>query len=358
MGTQRQFKTTIEDSLLDVMHQRAIERMKKYGNLLEHFGEPWIDKMFATNFELGISPMLDFFMVADAMLADKVLSTMDCVVGSFDSSNKAFLEKIQRLKEYLPFRQMRQYFVANLLELYVSQYLKKNGFDSELRLKAGADLLVQTKMGSVDVEITVRNKSLLQHELKDILRRCLPPSVRDSYRVETIGQFGSDNEFYSGMASLLTKLEEVTGQPENFDVVVGENNQVRFSFEHTKIGYIAESAAANFASHEYVFNEIGYKLRDKQANPNQTGGTTPTIVIVEAGDMPYSPELAIMDYFTKDIEYPRGKIPENIEVAVMYWFTVERIEPWYAIGTSNLHSSSRLIDPGLLGTLGVKTVGN
>lgn len=349
----KEFSTNWSNEEFDYLFNVANEQISKYATLNKYFTKEWLTGSFNTRFDKGIPPMISFLTHPRL---EPTLAVMDQVFSAFDNSDKEFMDKVHRIRQYLPYQTMSNYFNSTLLELYLHCYLLSQGIDCSFRQGAGADIEVRSNQGIIDIEVTTRYNNLLDEEFRDLLIRCLP-RITQNYRVKVRGRFESSKSLYLGMTDLQKyAADEITLKDKKNIIELGLKKEVTIQIDRVPdgCGGIVNVDMPHFIGAEMVHKQVGYKLRDKAGNSNQTGTGRPVIVVVGASNIDDSAALAIMNDYKLGGQYSSSDIPSKIDAVSMYWHTLDAIKPARVLGTLNKPASSAIVDTNILKTLGIK----
>lgn len=325
-----QWRTTVKKTVSD------------YEKINSVFDEQWIDDLFNERFNNGIHPMISLLLINS-----HALKGIEKVFTFLDLENKVIKETIRVIKQNLPFQSMYTNFNSRMLEFYVYSYLLSKNIKCTFRKGAGADLVVETDQGTIDIEITNRFQDLVHKEFDDFMLRCII-----NFCVKSSGEFKEKSTMEKAVKEIL----------EHIDI---SNTETPLKFDNVLItltpgpGIHRNFIVPHFINKDSLHSQIGYKVNEKSNNSNQTGNGRPVIIVVGMRNITDSSALDISNnYYGMDLRYPHEKIPHNISaVSILHWTNWVDINPSMALGSINSSSPSDIFGEALSEALGL-TYGN
>ena len=314
----RSLTDTFDADEVDVYVERWAERAVRFPTLAILFPPEWVRERLIAGYDTGPHPVVEQLIDGDGSISN--LEVMENVFAIAMIGNEAIiLEKAKLLKAYRCYTDMRETYIATLSEIYVLAYLSSNGFDCSLRSGSGADILVRTSIGEIDIEVTTRFTDHVQEEFLSCLKAGTPRAIRENYSINIDGSYTSFEEMHEGLRYLFHQLESGLNE-EEVTLPVGN---VTFEFRKSDCPTIGGNSFISPIS-AGLTHDISLKLANKAANRNQTGGIRPVIVVVNVSTIDGSCGVPINGGYT----YPIDQIPHGIDGVAAYWLSLDSIGPW------------------------------
>lgn len=309
---------TFDADEVDSFVERWAKRSVSFPTLAALFPSEWVRERLIAGYDQGPHPVVEQLIDGDGSISN--LETLEKVFVLAMPDNEAIiLEKVKFLKAYSDYPKMREAYIATLSEIYVLAHLRSKGINCSLRCGAGADIIVRTPTGEIDIEVTTRFTDHIHEEFLSRLKAGTPRSIRENYSISIDGSYANAEEMRENLRYLFHQLQ---GGLVEEKVVICIGNMT-YEFRKSDCPTIGGSCFVSPLSNGLT-HDIGLKLDNKAMNKNQTGGQRPVIVVVNVSTIDGSCGVPLNGGYT----YPAEKIPSGIDGVVTYWMSLDSIGPW------------------------------